>query len=93
MVQVLFCKLCTEQRELYRAYISSKEVDDIFNGSRNALAGIDVLRKICNHPDLLQRTNWSGASKYGALERSGKLTVTLKVPRPAQNICSTQAWG
>ncbi|KAK9837571.1 hypothetical protein WJX74_000576 [Apatococcus lobatus] len=77
--QVLFCKLCTEQRELYRAYISSKEVDDIFNGSRNALAGIDVLRKICNHPDLLQRTNWSGASQYGALERSGKLTVTLKV--------------
>ena len=79
-LQVLFCKLCTEQRELYRAYISSKEVDDIFNGSRNALAGIDVLRKICNHPDLLQRTSWSGASKYGALERSGKLTVTLKVP-------------
>ena len=29
MVQVLFCRLLKDQRELYRAYISSQEVDDI----------------------------------------------------------------
>lgn len=52
--QVLFCRLSGEQRELYRAYLASKDVEAILAGDRNALAGIDVLRKICNHPDLLQ---------------------------------------
>ena len=46
---------------------------------RNALAGIDILRKICNHPDLLQRRQWEGAQAYGDPVRSGKLTVALKV--------------
>ena len=53
-LQVLFCRLSPEQRELYRAYLASKDVEAILAGDRNALAGIDVLRKICNHPDLLQ---------------------------------------
>lgn len=46
---------------------------------RNALAGIDILRKICNHPDLLQRAQWEGSDDYGNPKRSGKLTVALKV--------------
>ena len=45
---------------------------------RNALAGIDILRKICNHPDLLQRAKWEGAPDYGNPARSGKLTVAMK---------------
>ena len=49
---------------------------------RNALAGIDILRKICNHPDLLQRLRWEGAEKYGDPVRSGKLTVALKARAP-----------
>ena len=48
-------------------------------GNRNALAGIDILRKVCNHPDLLQRAQWQGSDEYGSPERSGKLTVALKV--------------
>ena len=50
-------------------------------GDRNALAGIDILRKICNHPDLLERTKYEGTEDYGNPERSGKLTVALKVCR------------
>ena len=46
---------------------------------KNALAGIDILRKLCNHPDLLQRTNWEHAEEYGSVERSGKLIVAMKV--------------
>ena len=46
---------------------------------RNALAGIDILRKICNHPDLLQRGQWEGSDDYGNPKRSGKLLVALKV--------------
>ena len=46
---------------------------------KNALAGIDSLRKICNHPDLLQRKQWERTDKYGDPVRSGKLTVAMKV--------------
>ena len=79
VVQVLFCKLCKDQRDLYRAYLNSQEVDAIFAGNRQALAGIDILRKICNHPDLLERTKWEGSEEYGRPEKSGKLTVLMKV--------------
>lgn len=44
--QVLFCTLTSEQRDLYRAYISSEEVSSILAGQRNALSGIDILRKV-----------------------------------------------
>lgn len=30
-----------------------------------ALAGIDILRKVCNHPDLLERLTSAGAEDYG----------------------------
>ncbi len=43
------------------------------------MAGIDILRKICNHPDLLQRKQWESMDKYGDPVRSGKLTVAMKV--------------
>ncbi len=56
-------------------------MDAILAGDRNALAGIDVLRKICNHPDLLQRASWQSADPYGAPQRSGKLLVTIKVSK------------
>ncbi|EIE27594.1 hypothetical protein COCSUDRAFT_34894 [Coccomyxa subellipsoidea C-169] len=77
--QVLFCSLTTDQRDLYRSYLASDEVQDILNDRRNALAGIDILRKICNHPDLLQRRQWESTEKYGDPVRSGKLVVALKV--------------
>ena len=59
--QVLFCTLTPEQRELYKSYLSSKDLAEIFDGHRTALAGIDILRKICNHPDLLERAKWEAA--------------------------------
>eukprot|EP00798_Chlamydomonas_sp_ICE-L_P016205 gene16205-22369_t len=77
--QVLFCNLTLEQRELYRSYLASEEVSGILEGSRNSLAGIDILRKICNHPDLLERVLHEAAEDYGNPDRSGKLTVTKKL--------------
>lgn len=53
--EVVFCRITDYQRRLYEAFISSDDVDAILQGRRNVLAGIDVLRKICNHPDLLER--------------------------------------
>lgn len=57
--QVLFCHLTDYQRALYEQYVASEDVQAIMSGTKNILAGIDVLRKICNHPALL-RLNMGG---------------------------------
>ncbi|CBI37137.3 unnamed protein product, partial [Vitis vinifera] len=76
---VLFCSLTTEQRSVYRAFLASSEVEQIFDGSRNSLYGIDVMRKICNHPDLLEREHAYQNPDYGNPERSGKMKVVAHV--------------
>ena len=63
--RVLFCALAPAQRDAYRAFLASSDVADVLAGRRSALAGIDTLRKICNHPDLLQRTAWGDGGGYG----------------------------
>ena len=78
---VLFCSLTEAQRDLYRAFLASSEVEQIFDGSRNSLYGIDVMRKICNHPDLLEREHSAQHPDYGNWERSGKMKVMDQVLR------------
>ncbi|KAJ4726908.1 Protein CHROMATIN REMODELING [Melia azedarach] len=76
---VLFCSLTEEQRSVYRAFLASSEVEQILDGSRNSLYGIDVMRKICNHPDLLEREHACQNPDYGNPERSGKMKVVAQV--------------
>lgn len=76
---VLFCSLTPEQRSVYRAFLASSEVEQIFDGNRNSLYGIDVMRKICNHPDLLEREQSCNNPDYGNPERSGKMKVVAQV--------------
>lgn len=76
---VLFCSLTSEQRSVYRAFLASTEVENILDGSRNSLYGIDVMRKICNHPDLLEREHSYHNPDYGNPERSGKMKVVAQV--------------
>ncbi|KAF8401921.1 hypothetical protein HHK36_012872 [Tetracentron sinense] len=76
---VLFCSLTAEQRSVYRAFLASSEVEQIFDGNKNSLYGIDVMRKICNHPDLLEREHSSRNPEYGNLECSGKMKVVAQL--------------
>ncbi|KAK3407151.1 hypothetical protein EUGRSUZ_K03253 [Eucalyptus grandis] len=76
---VLFCSLNAEQRSVYRAFLASSEVEQILGGSKNSLYGIDVMRKICNHPDLLEREHAHHNPDYGNPERSGKMKVVAEV--------------
>lgn len=76
---VLFCSLTVEQRSTYRAFLASSEVEQIFDGNKNSLYGIDVMRKICNHPDLLERHHSHQNPDYGNPERSGKMKVVVEV--------------
>ncbi|KAL8698988.1 MAG: hypothetical protein Q9224_001609 [Gallowayella concinna] len=75
--QVLFCKLTKPQREAYESFLSSDDLKSIMNGKRQVLFGIDLLRKICNHPDLQDHRHLSikPGYNYGAGTKSGKMQV------------------
>jgi len=79
--QIIFCGLTDTQRTQYLSYLGTKEVQRILAGEAHALAGIAVLRKICNHPDLLGRAELSGGPDYGRADRSGKLAAADAVLR------------
>ncbi|KAJ3145683.1 hypothetical protein HDU89_006918 [Geranomyces variabilis] len=73
--QVLFCRLTPVQRKEYRRFLMGEEVQSILQGRRQALYGIDIMRKICNHPDLLARVEMEKDPDYGNPARSGKMKV------------------
>lgn len=73
--QVLFCKLTKRQRKDYEAFLASSDMDAIMLGKRQVLYGIDILRKICNHPDLQGHKTQSGRVGYGDPAKSGKMQV------------------
>ncbi|KJZ73783.1 hypothetical protein HIM_06901 [Hirsutella minnesotensis 3608] len=75
--QVLFCKLTDGQREAYETFLKSDEVSAILNRRRQSLYGIDILRKICNHPDLLDKSLSNKAGyDFGNPRVSAKLQLT-----------------
>ncbi|KAK3494312.1 SNF2 family N-terminal domain-containing protein [Neurospora hispaniola] len=74
--QVLFCKLSKPQREAYELFLKSDDMTAILNRTRQSLYGIDILRKICNHPDLLDPQLKDDPSyKWGSTSKSGKMAV------------------
>lgn len=75
--QVLFCKLTKSQREMYENFLGSDDLKSIMNGKRQVLYGVDILRKICNHPDLQDHKNLSIKPdySYGNGSKSGKMQV------------------
>ncbi|KAJ4292115.1 DNA repair protein rhp26 [Collariella sp. IMI 366227] len=74
--QVLFCKLSKPQREAYELFLKSDDMTSILNRARQSLYGIDILRKICNHPDLLDpRLKSEPSYTWGEESKSGKMAV------------------
>ncbi|KAK8017217.1 P-loop containing nucleoside triphosphate hydrolase [Apiospora marii] len=73
---VLFCDLTREQREAYQRFLDSGEINAIMSKKLQPLAGIDILRKICNHPDLVDPKLKSRVSEdWGSVHKSGKMAV------------------
>ncbi|KAK6453735.1 DNA dependent ATPase [Scheffersomyces xylosifermentans] len=74
---VLFVKLTQVQQELYEKFLHSEELSSILKGRRNVLMGVDILRKICNHPDLVNRDILQHKKNYnyGNPVKSGKMQV------------------
>ncbi|KTW27723.1 hypothetical protein T552_02163 [Pneumocystis carinii B80] len=51
---VVFCNLSPFQKELYQKFISSCEINNLIKGIESGpLKAIDFLKKLCNHPSLL----------------------------------------
>ncbi|KAK3990163.1 SNF2 family N-terminal domain-containing protein [Cladorrhinum sp. PSN332] len=74
--QVLFCKLTDTQREAYELFLKSDAMASILNRTRQSLYGIDILRKICNHPDLLDpKLRTKPGYDWGSVDKSGKMAV------------------
>lgn len=71
---VLFCKLTKPQRAKYIQFLNSEELVKIKRGRFQALFGIDHLRKICNHPDLVADLG-KEPKDFGNPIRSGKMQV------------------
>lgn len=80
--QVLFCSLTDEQRDIYKDYLMSEQVNNILGRGikcwrsdnfmkANMLMAITALRKICNHPDLFIHDE----EYEGYYKRSGKMIV------------------
>ncbi|KAL1900641.1 DNA repair protein rhp26 [Sporothrix stenoceras] len=74
--QVLFCKLTEPQRLAYELFLKSDEMNAILRKARQSLYGIDILRKTCNHPDLLEpQLKHKEGYYWGNPNKSGKMQV------------------
>ncbi|CAL8097187.1 unnamed protein product [Calicophoron daubneyi] len=51
--QVLFCRLTNYQRQLYQEFTESQTCKDLLRGKGNVFTALILLRKLCNHPDLI----------------------------------------
>lgn len=78
---ILFCQLTAEQRQLYRQCLASDDIQAIIDGERNVLAGIDLLRKVCNHPLLVCRADPASLTIDEHCSKSGKLAVVQALLR------------
>ncbi|KAJ5971877.1 Rad54 N-terminal [Penicillium vulpinum] len=55
---VVFCNMSTFQRGLYNHFIKSPEIQSLLRGKGSQpLKAIGLLKKLCNHPDLLDLAN------------------------------------
>ncbi|KAF9582018.1 hypothetical protein BGW38_000769 [Lunasporangiospora selenospora] len=73
--QVLFCKLTAPQRKAYEDFLKSDALTSIMERKRHALYGIDLVRKICNHADILTRDPRMNKRKTGSSSNGGSRII------------------
>eukprot|EP01029_Cantina_marsupialis_P003760 TRINITY_DN137_c1_g2_i3.p1 TRINITY_DN137_c1_g2~~TRINITY_DN137_c1_g2_i3.p1 ORF type:complete len:923 (+),score=276.17 TRINITY_DN137_c1_g2_i3:87-2855(+) len=55
--QVLFCRLTSRQKEVYKRFLRHSNLQAVLDHRSSAFGAISLLRKICNHTDLLKLKN------------------------------------
>ena len=61
--RVLFCRPTRLQALLYKRYLKTEEARKGYRGGTNLFVAICVMRKICNHPDIIVRTRFNQDEK------------------------------
>ena len=90
--QVLFCKLSSRQREIYRDILNSPEVEQVLQKKSMAFRAITTLRKLCNHPALVYKNGrvlWHDETKE---ETRVRLREEQK-RKDKRNIRAGYKWG
>eukprot|EP01132_Coremiostelium_polycephalum_P006184 gene6184-7700_t len=79
--QILMCPLTPFQEKLYLEFLDSNDARSVLEGRKNLLYAIDILKKICNHPDILHKDEDDDDRPvdYGNIERSSKLKVVEQI--------------
>jgi SNF2 family DNA or RNA helicase len=74
---VLLCRMTEEQRQLYKGFLASIDIERAAAGQLNLLPIITTLRKICNHPRLAENDLhlMSSERKLVRQSESGKLVA------------------
>ena len=62
--QVLFCRLSSQQRSMYEDFLQSDYVKKVISGRAQLLGAITVMRKICNHPNLISDANDASSASF-----------------------------
>ena len=57
--RVLFCRPTRLQALLYKRFLKTEEARKGYRGGTNLFVAICVMRKICNHPDIIVRTRFN----------------------------------
>lgn len=83
--QVLFCKLTEDQKREYKAFLNSQEVADVLDYKVHAFRAITILRKICNHPDLMHEVRLPWARKRMQYPNSSHFSLCLQVKQRLPN--------
>lgn len=84
--QVLFCNLSAEQYQVYVDFLQTEKARKAMSATHDGRAAgaaffaISVIRKLCNHPDLLLPEKDHPEDVWN-VERSGKMVVLAKIMR------------
>jgi len=70
---ILWIRLNTLQEEIYRKFLRSNEVKEALEAARNPLAQLTVLKKMCDHPQLLGERRLR--SILSSEESSGRIAI------------------
>jgi len=76
---VIFCKLTNYQVAVYDQYLQGREVKKTLEGEHLLFKAITNLRKVCNHPDIVELGTATKPVDYGNPSRSGKMMVVEKL--------------
>ncbi|KAJ2595915.1 DNA repair protein rhp26 [Coemansia sp. RSA 1722] len=82
--QVLFCRLTPMQRRAYKMFLRSSDMERILVGKLQMLFGVDVARKICDHPDLLLLSTMASARNTHSFASGIHAEATVAATKPSE---------